>query len=499
MSLLPEDKHLDADEYRVCLNVGAGIDLFTGSFVEAHDGGWIINGGLGFLTAISGDGNVCKSLFANYLTASACEKYYVTTHHARIRTYDTECNGDLSRKEHVLKRFKYLGKVKGFVGNNWKVTDEARENADVFWQTEKDYLAEKEKLAKKNMISTPFRKRDGTQMFIYMPTQAEIDSLSKLTGSGAMDISDDNELSDGKHYYLHNGLTKARLLEELPRTTTGYYHYVILTTHLGQINEIKSGPPNNIPPRKALQHMRSGVKAKGVAGNFYYLTNTYFENTCAKPLLHPKLKTPYYPRDEVDATRVDDVDLTLVTIKIIRTKGFVSGTQHDLIFSQRDGLLAELTEFYIINSVHERQEDPGFGLIGSHGAYRVALYPDVVLNRNTVRSKLENDPALARAVNITSQLCQLYEHHPSMHDLLMKPQELYTKIKDLGYDWDFILNQTRGYYCLDDHKHPLKRLSTYDLIRMAHGLYIPFWMKDPPKAALELYKEIHDIDWKPRT
>ena len=57
------------------------------------------------------------------------------------------------------------------------------------------------------------------------------------------------------------------------------------------------------------------------------------------------------------------------------------------------------------------------------------------------------------------------------------PAELYEGIKELGYDWNTLLDK-RGYYTLNHYDHPIKPLSTFDLLRMRVGDYIPYWMTE---------------------
>ncbi|MNE79272.1 hypothetical protein D3C80_1757380 [compost metagenome] len=59
---------------------------------------------------------------------------------------------------------------------------------------------------------------------------------------------------------------------------------------------------------------------------------------------------------------------------------------------------------------------------------------------------------------------------------LMEPKDLYAKIKELGYNWDELLD-TRGYWDFEENKNPKQFMSTFDLLRMAKGEYVPYWYK----------------------
>ena len=97
----------------------------------------------------------------------------------------------------------------------------------------------------------------------------------------------------------------------------------------------------------------------------------------------------------------------------------------------------------------------------------------------TVRSKINNDPLLRRAINITAELLQLeiYSNDIKQQGLLCSPKELYEDIKKLGYDWNVLLN-TRGYWTIDQYDNPVPFLSTVDLLKMRAGTYKPYWLED---------------------
>ena len=55
------------------------------------------------------------------------------------------------------------------------------------------------------------------------------------------------------------------------------------------------------------------------------------------------------------------------------------------------------------------------------------------------------------------------------------PAELYQDLKDMGYDWDKLLD-TRGYWLINQYdKDNVPYLHTVDLLKMRKGLYHPWW------------------------
>ena len=105
--------------------------------------------------------------------------------------------------------------------------------------------------------------------------------------------------------------------------------------------------------------------------------------------------------------------------------------------------------------------------------------PDVSLSRTTIRNKIDSEPRLRRAINITSELLQLSIFNPELETqgLMCTPKELYEDIKKLGYDWNVLLD-TRGYWTIDQYTNKVPFLSTVDLLKMRKGLYTPYFLKD---------------------
>jgi hypothetical protein len=114
-------------------------------------------------------------------------------------------------------------------------------------------------------------------------------------------------------------------------------------------------------------------------------------------------------------------------------------------------------------------------LTGNLVQQRLAIYPDVVFTRKSIRKLADSDPKFCRATEILSELCQIDVLWPEYKDLMVEPTELYEGLKKKGYDWDVLLS-TRGYWTHDQYTNPIPFLSTKDLLEMYHGTYHPYWM-----------------------
>ena len=454
------------------INIGALLDVPTGYYVKGIHGENLLLGGLGQVTGIVGPGNMGKSLVADYMMLSAADKLF-SNHETVLQTYDTEINKHEDRLRNFANRFDHL-KDKDILGNGlWIVSDKSQYYGEVWFDKLKEYLKAKEKSAKDYTFTTPFLDRDRkSPIKMLMPTFTEIDSLSEFETSAISKIQDENSLgeSGGNTIHMRSGLDKTRLLMEIPYLSGFASNYFLMTAHLGEKVQMASGPYQQMPVKK-LQHLRGDLVVKGVSSKFFFLLSNCWQVIDAKPYINQSTKAPEYPRNSIENNDAGSMDLSVTTLKQLRSKSGPSGIMIELLVSQTEGVLPSLTEFHYLKG------NDRFGIDGTLQSYSLDIYPEVKLSRTTVRSKIDEDPKLRRALNITAELSQMHQYHRGLGDLLCTAKELYNGIKEQGYDWDMILSDTRGWWTLDNDTAPGKFLSTKDLLEMRKGLYKPYWLK----------------------
>ncbi len=454
---------------KVMINVGAGFDIPTGTYLEGRHGEYILNGGLAALTGVVGIGNNFKSTIMHFLFMM----FLARIAGASGSTYDTEVNIHESHLQDMMRAVADLDGEDLIEVGRWIITDKTMYSGTEFYQKLKEFLESKSKNREKILVATPFWNRGRTgPLMIMQPTGTQIDSFTEFETDDVMEMQDKNELgeSGGNTIHMRQGLAKLRFLMEAPRLHAGNYNYLLMTAHLGKESTMQNAGPAGQVPIVKLQHLKNGDKIKGTTDKFTFITHNCYHAFNAKPLLNDGTKGPEYPRDGDDNLKLD-TDLSTVTIRNLRSKSGISGMTQTLVVSQSKGVLPALTEF------HHIKENDRYGLEGSNVSYALALYPDVKLGRTTGRGKLDADPMLRRAVNITSEMLQmknLWRNLPK--DLLCTPKELYDDLKAKGYDWNVLLS-TRGWWTIDNDKHPIPYLSTMDLLRMRKGYYHPYWME----------------------
>ena len=466
---------------KIMINIGACLDIPTGTYLIGTRGEHVLNGGLGALTGVVGIGNNFKSTVMHYMMLTAMSRFTYSI----ASTYDTEVNihewhlKNYQVYQELFKGVDILDSSNEAIKPRWTITDKTLYTGDEFFDKYKEFLQTKRKEEKKYRITSPFRDRDDkSPMPFTCPTFTEIDSMSEFVTKDVIAMQDDNSLGDsgGNMVSMRQGQQKNRFLMEIPGLANGSYDFLLMTAHLG--DEFNMDPRN--PKPKKLQYMQQGLKLKGVPEKFTFVMNNCWHCYNAAPLRNDTTKAPEFPRDTDDALK-NDTDLCIVTIRQLRSKSGPSGMAIYLVVSQEEGVLPSLTEFYHI------KENGRFGLEGNNINYTVALCPDIKLGRTTVRGKIDRHPELRRAINITSELCQMHDlWHHLRPGLLCTPKELYDDLIKIGYDWKTLLN-TRYYWVPqeDEDKH-LPFLSTMDLLLMREGAYVPFWLSAEDKAKLKL-------------
>ena len=464
-----------APAVRAMINIGALLDIPTGLWLKGKYKENILNGGLGAITGIVGIGNNFKSTIMHYMFLSALSRI-IEQYKTSISTYDTEINVHEDRLQSLSLRFKEFCGRDLFQDMLWVVTDATVYDANSWFEVFKEFLKEKVKNEKSLTVTSPFVDRDGNLMPMMVPTFGEVDSLTEFLSKSEKQMLEDHELgeSGANTFHMRAGLIKTRFLMELPSLVGQAYHYIGITGQLGKDIPIGQSGPMPAQPVKKLQFLKGGDKIKGVTDKFTFATNNCWHAYNAAPLINQSTKAAEYPIQDADPVS-GDTDLMLVALRQLRSKSGPSGYVIEMIVSQSEGVLPELTEFHFIKD-HGR-----FGLAGNLQHYALDLYPDVKLQRTTVRSKIDADPKLRRALNITAEMLQMKFFQPSVSELLCTPSELYDGLKAKGYDWDLLL-QTRGWWTINNDKHPVPYLSTKDLLEMNKGIYHPYWLEEDKKT-----------------
>lgn len=465
-----------APSVKVMINIGALMDIPTGAYLRGKHGESILNGGLGFLSGVVGIGNNFKSTIMHYMGITTLAR---TGGNSGMSTYDTEVN----IHEWHLRSMATINPL--FNGEDilesgrWQITDKTVYTGDQWYDIVKDFMNDKIKQKVKYSMDTPFLDRDGNYLKILTPTVLEVDSMSEFVTQDVMKMQDENSLgeSGANMVSMRQGMQKNRFLMEIPSLSGASYTYILMSAHIGA--EFSMDPRN--PPPKKLQHLKGGVKLKGVPEKFTFVMNNCWHCYNAAPLMNDSTKAPEYPRDSDDDMK-GDTDLNEVTVRQLRSKSGPSGMALKLIVSQQEGVLPSLSEFHFI------KDEKRWGLEGNVQNYTLAFCPDIALSRTAIRRKIDAHPELCRGLNLAAEMLQIaYFWHDVDPEYLCTPKELYDDLIKMGYKWDVLL-ATRGWWAPEGVHTDIPFLSTMDFLRMRTGEYIPYWMSGEDKAKIDMTK-----------
>jgi hypothetical protein len=479
MDLIPTIK--TAPSIKPLINIGALMDIPTGTYLLGKHGEMILNGGLGAITGVVGIGNNFKSTILHYMNLSALSRI-TCQFQTSLQTYDTEINIHEGALIRFTRRFKEFASRNLFQTGEWKITDRTIYSGNKWWEELKSWLELKNKSRAKIEVTTPFVDRDGITNFkMIAPTFGQLDSLSEWQTDDVSKMIDENEIgeSGGNTMHMRQGLAKTRLLMELPVECANGNHYLSITAQVGKEIQMASGPMP-APPVKKLQHLKNGDKLKGVSDKFFFLMSNCWQAMNAAPYINQGTKGPEYPLEgDTDNVKLN-TDLNIVKLLQLRSKSGLTGIILEVLVSQSEGVLPSLTEF------HYLKENNRFGISGTLQHYALDLLPDVKLSRTSVRTKIDENEQLQRALNISAEMLQMQQYWPNLSDrYICTPKQLYDDLTEMGYDWNTLLN-TRGWWTIDNENHPVPYLSTMDLLRMRTGEYTPYWLLAEDKAKIKV-------------
>lgn len=457
-------------------NLGGMLDIPNGNLEYGIRGEAITNGGLQHITAIVAEGNVGKTLLLCHMMTMLLAHYIESSNlvyenennfkkvRQRISAL-TNCPDLLYSEDEIAS----LGNVDENDLKRSKFTTIANYWGDEIYESIRKKILERMK-DKKQLLETPFMNHDGKPIKIFPFANWGIDSFSMFKASNQQDFNNKSIGSSKRNMEnMKDGGVKAQLLRELPSLTTKGGLTVIMTAHIGKEHQIDPMKPVS----KILAYLAQGKKIKDVSEKFLFIPQNVILMYGVKTMwVSSSDKTCYYPRHGASDETKSLTDLQTVNIISLRNKAGISGAPYELVCSQTEGYLPTLSEF------HYCKTNNRFGIIGNGEYMSMVFYPEVKFTRNTIRGLIKSDPKLCCAIRLTSEILQITRYWPLVaEEVYLTPEEIYTTIKEKGYDWDELL-QTRGHWTFDQYTNPVKFLSGMDLLNICRDLYIPYWKQD---------------------
>lgn len=461
------DKYfVSAPSVRVMYNIGCLMDIQTGTYVRGKHGESILNGGVPAITGVGGRGNTFKSVITFFMMLRMMDRYSC----ANSVVYDTEATVTMNRLHALAAKMPTIGGQDLEDSQRLFLSDNTVMVGNEWFDKIRAYSDERFNNRKQLMRTTPFvDPKTGDAYRELEPTIGVIDSLSMFMTDSVDKIYEKNQIGDSgaNTDALRGAAAKSQMIMQLPTLTGKSAIKMFLTMHVGDQHQLDPYAPK----KKQLTFMKHDVSFKHVPQKITFLTNNLWVTLGVEVLQNKGTKAPEYPKDSNDNLE-GDTDLQLVRLINMRAKSGPTGLPFELVISQSEGVLVGLSEFHYIKSFDR------FGMSGNDRTYCLDLLPEVSLSRTTVRGKIDENPRLRRALEITSELCQMRQLWDDHDQVFCTPKELYEGLKAKGYDWNRLLD-TRGYWVFeDDEANRPPFLSTMDLCRMLKGLYHPWWYGD---------------------
>lgn len=487
----------DADPIRVLLQVDTFIDNVTGRYFDGARGDRILNGGFGQSVVITGRGNTAKTTTGLQFALKPVERYMAVVAHN-----DTEdsLNG-ISRVEELAKRStpELYESGKLWDRETYVITDSSSSETDStakwFDKIRGLILARAKKPTKDDYIITPLLDPyDKKPIRILKPVVPFIDSLSKASLDASEDVKNKTGIDskDQNMIYARENLYKHRIIGMLPRISAVGGSYWIMTAHMGDQLTFDMSEPE-----KKLAFLNAKVKFKGVPESVTFLSYLILYSNHSKPLTEGTgaQRVPMYPSGEAVESTFKDPDLLELHMMTLRNKLGPTGIEWFYVYSQKEGFFLPLSYYHFLKNFK-------WGFDGLGGVwFNLILCPDIKVSRTTIRSKLENTPKLCRALEITLGL--FFQLQFSLGNVRRYYREiggidkLIERVNASGHiTWDEVL-ETREYWTPDHYTNPKRYLSVEDILRIALGLYVPYWKqaeKPKPKKGEKVVKESTLLD-----
>lgn len=479
---IPQNK-----EIRFRANVGGTIDIPTGRWHHGEYGESIMNGGVTLYEGVSGKANNFKTTIVADFVAIILERY--TNMQSSCTWSDQEETSDMGRIASIIVQKKGFDVFAddpmaiydlGYI----TVTDKGSMPSNKWWEGIRNFVDAKVK-NKSLMMDSEFADRHGKPISFLLPSVSVIDSISELEGEDVMAIRDKTEIGqkEANMLYMHQGRGKDRLIREAQTVASRGNHFMLMTAQWGEDKADIGASPMSGPKAKKMNTIRQGEKIRGVPDSFLYLPQHVWLINGSENLKDDSRSNAEFPLD-FDSS-VENLDLWRCPTSMIRSKTGLSAFSLDLIVSQKRGFQPTLTEFF---NIFRRKKRYGIDGAGQH--YSLDLYPELKLQRTEIRTKIDTDPLLRRAINITSEISQIGDYDVHWSSRIPTMKDLRKKLEADGYDWNILL-QTRGWFTFKEFKpfcDPF--LSSMDILKMYYNEYTPYWLEADKKTIKKEFRKV---------
>lgn len=457
-------KATQGEAIRPRFNIWTIFDHALGEYVKGDDGLWYLNGGFGHIMGFAGRGNTFKSFLLDYCIMTILLRYRAEW----ASKYDTEVSAQLSRMQTVVRcvctangwDFDYAEHAVEVMMEKGCFNMQSSElvPGEQWWA---DYIRDevedryKQYMARKNLRETPFPdpiRKENKKML--NPWAYGCDSLSEWKTSKMEDARDDSNVGDSEQNALaaQDAKQKSDMMGRWPNALARGHFYMGFVVHI--TDNMQMG---RIEPGKKLDEFKGNIKFANVPGRAVtFLTNSLLVATHSGDCKQPSsfnsktgVEEPMFPSAALKGKSSSVNDLKIIRYTQFRAKSGPTGVKMDMIYSQELGFMPHLSLWYYLKETLTGD----FGFNRSGHFYELQILPGVKFGRTTIFDMALENRRLQRALEITAGLAYMQNNwfrlEPEYH---ITPQELYDKVKEAGFDWDEILDNTVEYWQFKDQE-----------------------------------------------
>lgn len=475
-------KQVMGELIRPRFNVYTLMDHALGGYERGADGMYYLNGGFANIMGFSGRGNTFKSTLLDFCIFIILLRYRA----GWGSKLDTEMSQQYERLDVSYKSAAAVcdpaelppgGLLEIFTEGRFNMT-----GMDILpgeqWYA--DYMRDevegrhKEYMKGTKLRETPFldpvRKSNRK---LLDPWLYGLDSASEFHSGKIEKEHAKTKIGDSDQNILnaHDALQKANMMARWPQVCARGGFYLGFVVHLA--DDMSTGMKKGAND-KLLDDINGELKFAGVPRRAVsFLTNSLLVATSSKELkqrdtYNSKTGTnePMFPTEATREMAASANDLKIIMYTQFRAKGGPTGVKFALIYSQELGFQYHLSLWYYLK---EMLTD-GFGYKTSGNFYELDLLPGVKFGRTTIRDQLESDMRLRRALEITAAIAYMQNNWLRLDaKYRIGTDILYDAIKNKGWDWEDILDNTVEYWMFADQivKGSKNTLTAMSLLAMA--------------------------------
>jgi hypothetical protein len=462
----------DGATYRPYINTGTPLDITNGKFVPTTTGTWAMSGGLGMTTAFIADANKFKSTCLHGTAVNAMARFPESEYYdfdSEYAALDTNRLANMSNLyvDEPEKREAHITDLEKRIKIFDPTTDHG-ENLDAWFDFMKQLRDTKIKQFKDWEVETEILDpTTGKPYRMMLPTFVGIDSWTEALVR-QLNIKNEEhnagtEMSAMRTIFMEEGWNKARLMRQLPSICAKAGIYCIMTGHLGRKQSM-----DGKPVKKDMQYMNQDETTKAMGPKFNFLMSSIFKISSTKALVGAADRTiTDYPSD----THVSGTELQELSMMLVRCKNAPSGSQTQMVSSQRFGIMTGLSYYnYLRNNKY-------YG-IGNPRSVRSPLLDNLDIGRTKIFD-LSRTYKVERALELTYQLFVIQNNWSLMGqpvDYSIGIDAFAEQLQKSGYAVDDILS-SRGWWSYKGAAGLDRPFMTLpDILAILNGTYKPkFW------------------------